>query len=245
MRIYLLLALAFLPLAAGCFADPVERALAGQSDPTPKYQRVERVKDRREKIADAVGARGGKIALDLEQLDKPVLSADLHGLNKPGAILDAVGPLTKCRTLLLFNTTFGDGDMARLQGLPVLQTLNLSSTKITDGGLVTLRSLPAMRELFLDNTTVSDAGMQQVASVANLRILELSRTSVTDEGVAYLANLKLLEKLVIGGRGITDRSLAHLKHLRTLRKLTLAGTRVTDAGVRELYAALPRITILR
>jgi hypothetical protein len=245
MRIVLLLPLVLVPLAAGCFSDPLERVLAGKDDPYVKVQRGQRPKTQKEKIADAVGARGGRIVLDKEQLEMPVILADLHGFRSPGVILDAVAPLTKTSSLLLYNTDFSDADLERLRGLPVLYTLNLSSTRIGDGGMAIIRTLVNLHELYVNSTSVGDAGLQQIAGLPYLRMLELSRTNVTDQGLVWLSKIKSLEKLVIGGRSITDRGVVHLKSLKNLRKLTLAGTRVTDAGVRDLYAALPHLIILR
>jgi hypothetical protein len=245
MRIVLLLPLVLVPFAAGCFSDPLERVLAGKDDPYAKVQRGGKPKTQREKIVDAVAVKGGRILIDKEQLDQPVITADLHGFRSPGVILDAVGPLTKTATLILYNTDVSDADLERLRGLPVLYTLNLTSTRITDAGMAIIRTLINLHELYLDNTSVGDAGLQQITGLPYLRMLELSRTKVTDQGLVWLSGMKSLEKLVIGGRSITDRGLVHLKGLKKLRKLTLAGTRVTDAGVRDLYAALPRLTILR
>jgi hypothetical protein len=245
MRILSFLALAVLPLAVGCFNDPIERVLAGQDDPYARVQRGGRPKTQREKIADAVAARGGRLIIDREKEDQPVLLADLHYFKSPGKVLDAVAPLSRLTILAVFNTDFSDADMQRLRGLPELTTLNLSSTRITDNGMAALATVPKLHTLFLNNTSVGNAGLRHIAGLTNLHVLELSKTSVTDDGLASLAGLTMMEKLVLGGRGITDKGLVHLKQMRRLRKLTLAGARVTDDGVRDLYATIPHLHILR
>src|SRR5579871_3017239 len=119
-------------------------------------------------LIDSIKRRGGAIQVDTDDLTKPVVRADLHGMHDAGKTLNSLVPLTKLHDANLYSTGFTDADLERLRGLPKLESLNLSGTKITDAGLAVVQSLPNLHSLMLNDTSISDAGLQQLRGMTNL-----------------------------------------------------------------------------
>ena len=135
----LLFALA--PLAAGCRSGPsrAPRPAAGAKG-------VAQTQKTKQDLAIAsITRRGGMVQVDLNDLQKGVVFADLHGFRNAVAALDSLAPLTKLHEVNLHATGFTDADLQHLRGLPDLRAINLSDTKITDAGLAILPTIPNLR----------------------------------------------------------------------------------------------------
>ncbi len=167
--------------------------------------------------------------------------------------LEAMG--ATLRKLDVSGTGIGDGGMAALARLPLLEELDLASTSITDRGLSTLKA-PRLRRLVLDNTyvegmglaasgslevldllgaPVSDAGLEAIARAAPaLRRLHLGETDVTGAGLASLRGLSKLTHLDLAATEVGDEGLKHLGKLAGLNFLRLRETRLSDAGLVHL-----------
>lgn len=152
----------------------------------------------------AIEKLGGKIEVDLEDPDRPVIGMDFSGCD---------------------GDRLTDGDLAILEGLTRLQRLSLHSCGITDAGLEYLGGLTELRSLNLDGANITDAGLTQ------LQALSIGDTVVTDVGMEHLKGLKQLRTLDLGYSGVTDAGLEHLAGLKQLHGLDLTGTGVTDAGM--------------
>ncbi|MCX6902286.1 MAG: hypothetical protein NTW03_02155, partial [Verrucomicrobia bacterium] len=104
----------------------------------------------------------GKVSLDENKPDKPVISVDFKGKG------------------------ITDASLVHLKDLTGLQTLNLESNKVTDAGLVHLRRLTNLQNLYLVRCAVSDQGLEHLKGLTRLRKLDLQSTKVTDAGVRAL-----------------------------------------------------------
>lgn len=119
-----------------------------------------------------------------------------------------------------------------------------ATSRITDTSLTVLQKIaPQLIWLDLSGTRVSDAGLKVVGDLTNLTQLHLQHTMVRDFGLAFLSTLQRLEYLNLYGTGIGDGGLVHLASLKHLRTLYVWETRVTPAGVSQLKAALPKLTV--
>jgi Leucine-rich repeat (LRR) protein len=99
---------------------------------------------------------GGKVTIDKNSSDKPVIRVGYHGLTKSlvkSKITDAelvyLKDLTKLQCLDLRGTSVTDAELEYLKGLTSLQTLNLSDTKVTDAGLEHLKGLTELQKVWL------------------------------------------------------------------------------------------------
>lgn len=242
-RLLSTLAFALIPLAAGCQSSPAgpqNTAAAAANDPAQSE------KTKHQTAITNILKRGGFVLVDIEDLQKPVVFADLHGFYKPAAALDSLAPLTKLRELNLHGASFSDADLERLRGLPNLRILNLSGTKITDAGLAVLQTLPNLQVLNLNETRISNAGLQYLRGMPNLQNLMLYGTKVSDDGLAQLQSVQTLQKLLLGGsRSITDRGMASVGAMSQLRDLTLLSTGVTDSAIEDLKIASSQLKITR
>jgi hypothetical protein len=105
---------------------------------------------------------GGKVTVDEENPDKPIILVDLH------------------------NTQVTDAGLAHLEGLTKLLSLSLNNTKVTDVGLEYLKGLTHLETFDLANTQVTDAGLEHLKGLTRLQSLNLGKTQVTDAGVDKL-----------------------------------------------------------
>ena len=141
--------------------------------------------DQSEAIAQ-IEKLGGKVVIDGQSPDKPVISVDFNNSHVTDAALSHLAGLTKLRVLDLSWTEVTSAGLAHLKRLTKLQSLNLTSTKITDAGLVRLAALPALESLNLTGTQVTDAGLEYLKDLPKLRSLNLSTTNVTNAGTKEL-----------------------------------------------------------
>jgi len=81
---------------------------------------------------------GGRVTIDENSPDKPVIGVDLE------------------------HTRVTDAGLEHLKGLSKLQTLDLQGTSVTDAGLEHLRGLTKLRSLFLYGTKTSGAGAKRL-----------------------------------------------------------------------------------
>jgi hypothetical protein len=147
--------------------------------------------------------------------------------------------------LRLSETAVGDAGLKHVGALPGLRMLWLSGTRVSDAGLAHLKKAASLEALALDETQVTDAGMAHLQALTNLRWLYLGGTRITDAGIRHLAGLTRLQRLQLKNTTVTDEALTHLKGLTSLEDLWVAGTRVSDGRLKDLNAALPRLTIYK
>jgi hypothetical protein len=110
----------------------------------------------------AIQKLGGRVEVDEQQPEKPVIKVYLH------------------------STPVQDADLAHLEHLKSLQNLFLGKTGITDAGLEHLRGASHLKTLSLNVTGVTDAGLKHLTELKNLKTLNLQETKVTPAGVAEL-----------------------------------------------------------
>ena len=93
------------------------------------------------KAIAAVEKLGGKVLLDDESPNKPVIAIDLGKTKIADADLDLVKAFSQLETLNLDHTEIGDFGLERVKELTRLQVLGLWETKVTDAGLAHLEGL--------------------------------------------------------------------------------------------------------
>jgi hypothetical protein len=128
--------------------------------------------------------------------------------------LPSVATFQRLERLTVFAPSFGNVEMAQLEGLANLQVLDLSRTSVSDDGLATLRSLRRLVCLQLGQTQISDAGVVHIQNLTKLEFLNLQGTKVTDAGLAQLARLPKLEVLAINGAPVSSAGIVRLNHAR-------------------------------
>ncbi len=90
---------------------------------------------------------GGKVQLDENRHDRPVIKVDLH------------------------DCPAGDGDLSDLSAFPQLQYLNLTRTGVTDDGLKQLAALTHLRGLALSGRAAGGDGLHHLSGMLALREL--------------------------------------------------------------------------
>ncbi len=179
MRLYTPVALAGLVLI---LTQPVPRAQDSKAE--------------QERAVAQIKKLGGKVEVDRERPDAPVVGVDLSHAKVIDASLEHLKGLTTVERLLLRDTTVTDDGMVYLRGLTDLEALELGRTKVTDKGLGRLKGLTRLETLGLENATaISDAGLPHLKGLARLRKLDLRGTGVTDAGARDLQ--KALPKVKI------------------------------------------------
>lgn len=170
----------------------------------------------------AIKKLGGKVEVDTNNPDMPVVAVNLK------------------------YTKAGDASLEHLKGLTRLEVLFLKDTDVTDDGIRYIKGLTSLEVLELGRTKVTDKGLEDLAGFGKLQRLDLGGTQVTDKGLEHLKGLTRLETLSLeNAAGVSDLGLAYLKGLTNLRTLNLAGTKVTATGIRSLQEALPKVRISR
>ncbi len=111
------------------------------------------------KAVAAMKELGGKVAVDQNSPDRPLVEVNLAGTQVTDAGLAQLKGLTELRWLNLWNTQVTDAGLDHLKGLNGLQLLNLGNTKVGDAGLKRLEGLTALDWLGLEQTGVTDAGV--------------------------------------------------------------------------------------
>src|SRR5262249_44309494 len=112
-------------------AEPGERTAGG------RQERGAGAREQRRAVA-AIKKLGGKVFVDEQSPDRPVVKVDL---SRSGVT---------------------DAALAQLKSLTRLETLDLRSTKVSDAGLRHLRPLTRLKVLDLFNTRVTDAGVREL-----------------------------------------------------------------------------------
>ena len=114
---------------------------------------------------------GGRIKVDEDSPDKPIIRVYLFKTDATDAALLHIGSLTKLQVLNLMDTHVTDAGLKNLEGLSQLRDLWLVGTSVTDAGLKHFKALRHLQRLSLADTKVTDAGMehsQRVESVGNV-----------------------------------------------------------------------------
>jgi len=82
---------------------------------------------------------GGRVTIDENSPDKPVIGVDLEHTRVTDAGLEHLKGLTKLQTLDLQGTSVTDAGLEHLKGLVRLKELDLSRSKVTAEGVKRLR----------------------------------------------------------------------------------------------------------
>ena len=203
-RIVLLVLVAALPMSLALAAKPQgeksDSAKAesrnqddetGSSAPSPQIAashntdsnvgRTARPNDEQAKVIAEIKRLGGKVILDENKPDRPVISIDFEAAPMGEKMTDAL--------------------LASLEGLTQLRKLNLrhpGNTDYTDSGLKHLESLTKLQSLSLGGRTITDAGVEHLKGLSQLRSLKLTGCRITDAGLVYFKGLSQLR--IIGPR---------------------------------------------
>ncbi len=184
--------------------------------------RVSGVKSEQGTPAGEITNLGGRVIVDKQSPDKPVIFVDLE------------------------STKVTDAGLEHLEGFTKLQRLNLANTKVTDEGLQHLKELINLRRLNLAHTKVIGPGLEHLKGLAQLQLLDLSGTQITNAGLEHLKGLTNVQMLYLKNTKVSDAGLEHLKGLTNLQMLDLSNTEVTDwsVGLKKLRQALPDCEML-
>lgn len=145
--------------------------------------------------------------------------------------------LSGLRSLNLYRTAMGDGDLAAVSRLRDLRYLNLAVTTVTDAGLPLLGELGELRELNLSGSLTEGSGLHALAGLPALEALRLTGAACDDSIASSLAALKALKVLDLSMTAIGDRAVTAAAALPHLRDLNLDRTRTGNAGFRALEKA--------
>jgi hypothetical protein len=105
---------------------------------------AERSSDRERAIAD-IKLQGGKVAIDKNSPDKPVVGVEFFDPGRSAASMNVF-----------------DAVLDNLKALPQLRNLDISHTKITDAGLEYLKGFSQLQELGLMGTKTTDDGKKSL-----------------------------------------------------------------------------------
>jgi hypothetical protein len=152
---------------------------------------------------------------------------------------------------------FGDGELASLRDVPVVDWLEITDTHLTDNGLGFLAAQSGLRCLLLEGCQltddaiakietrslmalhitrcpVTDAGLQHLRPSDTLELLWLEDTQLSDGAIDYLVEFPKLVDLNLSGTRITDMAMAKISKIHLLEGLCVERTKVTDAGAMKI-----------
>jgi Leucine Rich Repeat (LRR) protein len=167
-------------------------SLLAMTQPTLRAQ--DSKADQEQAIAE-IKKLGGKVEVDANRPDMPVVGVNLKHTKLMDASLEYVTRLTKLQVLLLEETQVTDDGMVYLKGLTNIEVLELGRTKVTDKGIERLKEFTKLRRLDLAGTEVTDKGLKHLRGLSQLQTLDLSGTKVTNAGIDDLQ--KALPKVKI------------------------------------------------
>ena len=106
----------------------------------------------------AIEKLGGKVEVDQQLPDKPVIKVYLHSTPVTDADLVHIAQLKQVQNIFLAKTQITDAGLEHLRDAHGLKTLGLNATAVTDGGLIHLTGLTRLKTLNLQDTKVTAAG---------------------------------------------------------------------------------------
>ena len=133
-----------------------------------------------DQVVAEINKLGGKVFIDENNLDKPVIGVNLELCRYPSSQIDSV--------------------LEHLKLFQQLKTLNLKSSYVSEAGLEHLKELTQLQSLDLSITKVTDAGLESLRGLTQLQNLDLYFTKVTDAGLEHIKGLNQLKMLQLGGR---------------------------------------------
>lgn len=139
-----------------------------------------------ELLANNVKAMAGKVKVDQNDPDKPLLEVDLSRTATASSHLEPFEKQLRLQVLNLNGTLVEDEGLEYLSKLSELRVLQLNGCRITDRGLEQLKGLTQLQELYLVNCVITDHGLEPLAGLTKLRLLKLEGNHVTKVGVAKL-----------------------------------------------------------
>jgi hypothetical protein len=162
--------------------------------------------------------------------------------------------LEACRELatihLLDYDHIDNAQLKQLSFLPALTSLSLRCRNFPHNGLRELQTCSQLTSLTLDfilHNWITDVAIQELAALPGLISLTLKNScNLTGVNLKNLAALPKLTYLDLSKSTLTDVTLGEVTILKNLTVLNLRGCRnLNNAALRRLYAALPKVNILR
>jgi len=138
---------------------------------------------------------GGKVEVDINSPDRPVVGVNFKHTKVIDASLEHLKGLTRLEKLYLKDTQVTDEGMIYIKGLTNIEVLELGRTKVTDKALEHLKGFTRLQTLDLAGTEVTNKGLEHLQGLSQLRTLDLSGTKVTNAGIDDLQ--KALPKVKI------------------------------------------------
>jgi WD40 repeat protein len=127
---------------------------------------------------------GGRLVIDENSPERPVISLDAAGTEFDDAALQRLKGFTRLRELTLSDSMVTDAGLEHLKGLTQLRRLDISGLRVTDAGLEHLKGLHQLREL---NLSSEPSSLYLVVDPPKKWLhRELGGTRVTEEGVKRL-----------------------------------------------------------
>ncbi|HEX5271388.1 MAG TPA: hypothetical protein VFW33_12905, partial [Gemmataceae bacterium] len=226
-------------------ADALRKAVPGVE--------VIRWTDAEQRLLAAVARLGGRRDVDPGGLPGQILRIDLAGTPADDETLAVLEAAESLGWLDLTRTAVTDKGLTHLRGLKKLRRVYLGKG-VTDGGAGALRkAVPGVEvirwtdaEQRLVDAVVRLGGKVEAEGDEKGPVLRVSLAGTrADDGLAHLKPLTRLRTLTLCGTEVSDRGMAHLTPLKKLTELNVVNTRVTAAGVREVRAALPKVSVDR
>ncbi|MCU0302711.1 MAG: hypothetical protein MUC56_01455 [Thermoanaerobaculales bacterium] len=160
------------------------------------------------------------------------------------AALVHVAKLSALEKLYLSETPVSDVGVDHLRALPGLRQLALSRTRVSAAGVASLTTFQMLERLWLDGTPAGDDELAELArELDRLEVLSIAATEATDRGVAALARLPGLAVLSLADTAVTDGCIPALLGMDRLVRLNVAGAGISPAGLEQLRAARPELSV--
>lgn len=160
--------------------------------------RAQDSKAKQERAITEIERLGGKVEVDNNRPDEPVVGVNLKHTKFADASLEHLKGLTRLERLYLNETQVTDDGMIYIQGLTNIEVLDLHRTKVTDKALEYLKGFTRLRTLNLAGTEITNKGLEHLKGLSLLQRLDLSDTKVTNAGIddlqKALPKVKIIKK---------------------------------------------------
>ncbi|CAI5518924.1 unnamed protein product, partial [Closterium sp. Naga37s-1] len=182
----------------------------------------------------------------LPSLSCLVLYSTPVGGGGDGAVsLEGIGAASGLDSLVLENTSVGDGDLEPLTALTSLSDLSLGCCyNLTPALMLHVARLTGLEDLSLGGCGMGNEVLPLLTCLRHLSSLTAPH-GVTDAGLQHLLALPSLQRLSLCDcLGVTSAGMLHVGRLTSLRALSLPNTRVTNEGLQHLTSLTDLISLV-
>ncbi len=191
--------------------------------------------------AEHTGSEFWDAIASLKNLETLVIT---NWTGKEESEVQAIGSLSKLRSLSLDAAFVGFDHLPLLRSLPHLEKLSFTKTWLSAEDAKVLPDLPYLKSIELSWSSVDDDAMAEIASCEQLEALFIDATLVSIEGIKLLEGHRNLRRVDVFEMPFGDEVADSLSQIPNLQFAGLVDTEVSLKGIGMLREALPECLVM-